>query len=179
MLKKALIVFTIMGLLTACGGNKDEAGKEAQNVANKAKVEAKKMSNRGDFTTAEELEKMDLDSREFNWDDIYLSEQTFTDILYRFTEPNDQGNVLLKEAELVDTNTVELVVNNSQGESLENSLQAVSLDSIVRQLYKHSELYTGEEPHIRMMDLDGVVLAENKEPIHFGDIDKKKAKGKK
>jgi len=176
LLKKALIVFTIMGLLTACGGNEDKAGKEAQNVANK--VQAKKMANRGDFTTAEELEAMDLDSRNFKWEDIYLSEQTFNDILNRFTEPNDQGDVLLKRAELVDTDTVEIVVNNAGGESLENSLQAVSLDSIVRQLYKHSELFNGEEPHIRMMDLNGVVLAENKEPIHFGQEEKKKGKEK-
>lgn len=172
MIKKALIVLTVLGLLTACGGNKDEAGKETQNAADK--IQAKKMANRGDFTTAEELEEMDFDSRDFKWEDIYLSEQTFNDILYRFTEPNDQGYALLKRAELVDLNTVELEINNSEGESLENSLQAVSLDSIVRQLYKHSELYNGEEPHIRMMDLNGVVLAENKEPIRFGDKVKKK-----
>ncbi|KMJ57186.1 hypothetical protein AB685_17405 [Bacillus sp. LL01] len=175
MLKKALIFFTILGLLTACGGNKDEAGKETQNAADK--VQAKKMANRGDFTTAEELEEMDFDSKDFKWEDIYLSEQTFNDILYRFTEPNDQGDVLLKRAELVEWDTVELVINNSEGDSLENSLQAVFLDSIVRQLYKHSELYNGEEPHIRTMDLNRVVLAENKEPINFGQ-GKKKGKGK-
>jgi hypothetical protein len=171
-----MIVFTIMGLLTACGGNKDEAGKETKNAT--SKDQAKEMAHRGDFTTAEELEAMDFDSKDFKWEDIYLSEQTFNDLLYSFTDPNDQGDVLLERAELVEWDTVELVINNSEGDSLENSLQAVFFDSIVRQLYKHSELYDGTEPHIRMMDLNGVVLAENKEPINFGEEEKKKEKGK-
>ncbi|WP_010191599.1 hypothetical protein [Bacillus sp. m3-13] len=87
------------------------------------------MTNRVDFTTAEELEEMDMDSKDFNWEDIYLSEQTFNDLLYSFTKQNDQGDVLLHRAQLVEWDTVELVINNSEGDSLENSLQAVFLDS--------------------------------------------------
>ncbi|WP_096155643.1 hypothetical protein [Bacillus sp. FJAT-45066] len=172
MIRKLFVVVCIMGLLTACGGN-DEAEKEStKDEAKAGQKEGKKA--RGDFTTAEELETMDFDSKDFNWNDIYLSAETFNELLFRFTEADDQGELLLERAELVEFDTVELVFNNYEGNSLENSLQAVFLDSVVRQFYKHSELYEGEEPHIRVIDLDGLVIAENKEPIKFGEVEKKK-----
>ena len=172
-------MFAIIGLLTACGGNDEEAAKDKpKDGATQVQNKGEPTKVRGDFTTTEELANMDFDSKSFSWNDIYLSEQTFTELLFNLTEPDDQGEVVLGSAELVEWDTVELVINNYEGNSLKNSLQAVYLDSIVRQLYKHSELYDGEEPHIRVLDLEGFVIAENKEPIKLGEEEKKKEKGK-
>ena len=177
MFKKMFVIFTIIGLLTACGGN-DEAKDKSKEGATQEQKKGEPTKVRGDFTTTEELAQMDFDSKNFTWNDIYLSEQTFSELLFNLTEPDDQGEVVLERAELVEWDTVELVINNYEGDSLKNSLQAVYLDSIVRQFYKHSEFYDGEEPHIRVLDLDGLVIAENKEPIKLED-EKKKEKDKK
>jgi hypothetical protein len=48
-----------------------------------------------------------------------------------------------------------MVLNNSGGESLENQMQLISLDGFIRQFFKHSEHYQGDEPLIRIFDLNG------------------------
>ncbi|AST92983.1 hypothetical protein ACWE42_17575 [Sutcliffiella cohnii] len=163
---KAFLFLTVLCLLVACGNDEEKKKKEKEEATPKTEETQRQTGN---YTTLEELENMDISSENFNWDDIYISRETFNEILKGLTEPDAEEEVLIDRAEYIEPNTIEIVINNKEGESLENTFQAVFLDTFIRQFYKHSELYKEEEPRIRIVDLDEVVVAENTEPINFDE----------
>ncbi|MDM5283967.1 hypothetical protein [Peribacillus frigoritolerans] len=91
--------------------------------------------------------------------------------------PDDEETITYKSIELKDSKTIEMKVNNLDGGSFENSMQAAIMDAYIRELYKHSELYDDKkEPTIRTVDLSHTVIAENKKPIEFDEDSEQKPK---
>ncbi|WP_028392141.1 DUF4352 domain-containing protein [Bacillus cihuensis] len=157
-LVKTLVVGIMASIfLVACSNDNG-----AEKVEKPAKVQK-------EFTTMEEMKKIDWENPDkAEWDKVYISEKTFKDLLKEFTTPDEEGVITYKDAQLKDDKTIELKVNNSDGESLENVMQAAILDTFVREFYKHSELYDDKkEPTIRTIDLSGTLIAENKKAIDY------------
>lgn len=154
---KTLAIGLLSGLLlTACGNN----GGEGANKAQEPKQEQKK------FTSMEELKKLDFENPDKNqWEKIYLSKDTFQTFLKAMKSADDQGTVNYKDAQLKDSKTIELTANNSDGGSLENTMQAAVMDAYLREVYKHSELFDDKkEPTITTVDLNGTEIASNNQP---------------
>jgi hypothetical protein len=106
-----------------------------------------------------------------------MPKKDFKKILKQMAGPDDEGTITYKSIELKDSKTIEMKVNNSDGGSFENSMQAAIMDAYIRELYKHSELYDDKkEPTIRTVDLSNTVIAENKKPIEFDEDSEQKPK---
>lgn len=157
---KSLLVGVLSAMILAACSDSTNGGAE--------KVEEPKQEKK-EFSTIEDLEKLDFENGdESQWDNIYISEKDFKTLLKEFAGPDDTGETLYKEIKLKDSKTIELVANNSGGDSLENAMQAVVMDAYIRAFYKHSELYDDKkEPTIRTVDLSNTVIAENDKPVEF------------
>ncbi|WP_285767531.1 hypothetical protein [Peribacillus sp. SI8-4] len=159
LLKVLIIGLLSVILLSACSDSSNGDVK---------KVEEPKKEQK-EFSTLEDFSKIDFENPDKEaWAKIYMPKKDFKTILKQMSGPDDDGTITYKSIELKDSKTIEMKVNNSDGGSFENSMQAAIMDAYIRELYKHSELYDDKkEPTIRTVDLSNTVIAENKKPIEF------------
>lgn len=157
-------LLSISLLLSACGSeenaNKVESPKQEENHNDKTEegtgLEALKGKNLEEIT-AEDWEKVNLSKKQFN---NWLSD---------LEKPNETGEIIINKTEMTDDKTISIVLNNSDGDTFENTLTAPIFDAFVRQVYKHSKYYKDEEPTIVFSDLTGYKIAEINEPIEFDE----------
>ncbi|MGJ7922326.1 DUF4352 domain-containing protein [Neobacillus sp. LXY-4] len=164
MLKRFIIVsigLLIPILLVSCFVDVESTNQKVEEIGQEKR----------EFTSLDELGNFDWKNQNhFDWDKLYFSKQDFKEILLRITDENENGKSLYSDAELVDNKTVVLTVNNSDGASFENLIQAAVMDTFIRQFYAHTELFDDQkDPVIRSQDLAGTVIAENNGPIDFDE----------
>ncbi|MEW9502631.1 hypothetical protein [Jeotgalibacillus marinus] len=164
----SLLVLALLLVLSACGA--DES-KEADDQNDQGTSETNQSSNNEDDNESEEdldLDELDMDNlTEEDWENLHLSKKQFDQLLDYFTEPDgEDGEVVFNTVEMTNDKEIVMTVNNSDGESLENSI-TVLMGEIVRQFYNRSDYYKNEEPTIKIVDLSGFVISETDEPIDF------------
>ncbi|RNF38363.1 hypothetical protein [Planococcus salinus] len=124
-----------------------------------------------DESCNQELLKQDLhDISDQEWEVIYLSKNDFDQYLSDLSKAGEAGmqlvaNVKMNQGEIIIT------LNNRDGESLDNLFAAPYFDTLIRRLYVNSAYFDNQQPTIIVKDLNGTVLAENKEAMDTGKID--------
>lgn len=152
--------------LGACGSG----GNTASKVEEPKQGEAQSSKENDEGTGLEEIEGKDLDSLTAeDWKKINLSKKQFDTFLNGLTEEDENGEIAINKAEMADDSTIEITLNNSDGDTLENTFTAPILDAFVRELYKHSAYFKDDEPTIIFSDLTGFEVAKITEPIDLGD----------
>ncbi|WP_404349058.1 DUF4352 domain-containing protein [Sutcliffiella horikoshii] len=160
-IKLILGMVIFVGILAACGSEesskKVDAPKEGASAGNSEESEAN-------------LEDIDWENMsESDWEDINLSKKQFEQLLEEMTTPDESGEIIYSEAKMEDDTNIVITLNNSDGDTLENSMIAPFTDAIIRQFYKHSAFFNNEEPTIKVVDLSGFVVIENNEELEFDE----------
>jgi len=149
-------MLVLLFILSACGG--EEA----------TKVKEEKKASAAETTSVADLEEMDLENMtEEDWDKINLSKKEFKKMLDAMAEADEDGEIAISSAKLTNDETIEVELNNSDGDTLENAMTAAIMDSIIREFYKHSVYYDDKEPTIVFNDLTGYTILENDKPIEY------------
>lgn len=157
-MKKLLFgsMLVLLFILSACGG--EEA----------TKVKEEKKASAAETTSVADLEEVDLENMtEEDWDKINLSKKEFKKMLDAMAEADEDGEIAISSAKLTNDETIEVELNNSDGDTLENAMTAAIMDSIIREFYKHSVYYDDKEPTIVFNDLTGYTILENDKPIEY------------
>ncbi len=149
--------------LGACGND----GKPASKVEEPRQGESQSESN-NEGTGLEALEGKDFESLSAeDWEKINLSKKQFELFLEGLAEEDENGEIVINKAEMSDDNTIKIVFNNSDGDTLENTITAPIFDAFIREIYKHSKYFKDNEPTILFSDLTGYTIAEITEPIDW------------
>ncbi|MEC0305027.1 DUF4352 domain-containing protein [Terribacillus saccharophilus] len=149
-------MLVLLFILSACGG--EEA----------TKVKEEKKASAAETTSVADLEEMDLENMtEEDWDKINLSKKEFKKMLDAMAEADEDGEIAISSAKLTNDETIEVELNNSDGDTLENAMTAAIMDSIIREFYKHSVYCDDKEPTIVFNDLTGYTILENDKPIEY------------
>ncbi|SEN46109.1 protein of unknown function [Terribacillus saccharophilus] len=168
-MKKLLFgsMLVLLFILSACGG--EEA----------TKVKEEKKASAAETTSVADLEEMDLENMtEEDWDKINLSKKEFKKMLDAMAEADEDGEIAISSAKLTNDETIEVELNNSDGDTLENAMTAAIMDSIIREFYKHSVYYDDKEPTIVFNDLTGYTILENDKPIEYEEDESASSDGK-
>lgn len=168
-MKKLLFgsMLVLLFILSACGG--EEA----------TKVKEEKKASAAETTSEADLEEMDLENMtEEDWDKINLSKKEFKKMLDAMAEADEDGEIAISSAKLTNDETIEVELNNSDGDTLENAMTAAIMDSIIREFYKHSVYYDDKEPTIVFNDLTGYTILENDKPIEYEEDESASSDGK-
>ncbi|MEC0281643.1 DUF4352 domain-containing protein [Terribacillus saccharophilus] len=168
-MKKLLFgsILVLLFILSACGG--EEA----------TKVKEEKKASAAETTSVADLEEMDLENMtEEDWDKINLSKKEFKKMLGAMAEADEDGEIAISSAKLTNDETIEVELNNSDGDTLENAMTAAIMDSIIREFYKHSVYYDDKEPTIVFNDLTGYTILENDKPIEYEEDESASSDGK-
>ncbi|WP_051748269.1 DUF4352 domain-containing protein [Terribacillus saccharophilus] len=168
-MKKLLFgsILVLLFILSACGG--EEA----------TKVKEEKKASAAETTSVADLEEMDLENMtEEDWDKINLSKKEFKKMLDAMAEADEDGEIAISSAKLTNDETIEVELNNSDGDTLENAMTAAIMDSIIREFYKHSVYYDDKEPTIVFNDLTGYTILENDKPIEYEEDESASSDGK-
>ncbi|MGG1592527.1 DUF4352 domain-containing protein [Terribacillus saccharophilus] len=168
-MKKLLFgsMLVLLFILSACGG--EEA----------TKVKEEKKASAAETTSVSDLEEMDLENMtEEDWDKINLSKKEFKKMLDAMAEADEDGEIAISSAKLTNDETIEVELNNSDGDTLENAMTAAIMDSIIREFYKHSVYYDDKEPTIVFNDLTGYTILENDKPIEYEEDESASSDGK-
>ncbi|MCM3663485.1 DUF4352 domain-containing protein [Mesobacillus subterraneus] len=167
MKKKLLLGTAVISLslfLGACGSE------ESASKVDEPKKEANSASEKDEGTGLEAFEGKDFEEiTAEDWKKINLSKKQFKNWLAEMEKPDESGQIMINKAEITDDNTIEIKLNNSDGDTLENSMTAPILDALIREIYKHSAYYKKDEPKIIFTDLTGFKIAEITEPVDFGE----------
>lgn len=160
-------MLVLLFILSACGG--EEA----------TKVKEEKKASAAETTSEADLEEMDLENMtEEDWDKINLSKKEFKKMLDAMAEADEDGEIAISSAKLTNDETIEVELNNSDGDTLENAMTAAIMDSIIREFYKHSVYYDDKEPTIVFNDLTGYTILENDKPIEYEEDESASSDGK-
>lgn len=168
-MKKLLFgsMLVLLFILSACGG--EEA----------TKVKEEKKASAAETASVADLEEMDLENMtEEDWDKINLSKKEFKKMLDAMAEADEDGEIAISSAKLTNDETIEVELNNSDGDTLENAMTAAIMDSIIREFYKHSVYYDDKEPTIVFNDLTGYTILENDKPIEYEEDESASSDGK-
>lgn len=178
-------------LLSACGNshssssdsNQKQAGRQTAAVEESAKhydEAADKATTNTLESTMDELspvpdeqseqaieQEIELEAKLNMWtteelEGVPLSKKEFNQLLTEMIEEDDEANPF-REITLLDEQTLKVVFNNSDGDSLENMLIAPIFDGVLRNLYMSSTYYQNEQqPIIQFVDSSGELIAENR-----------------
>lgn len=155
------------GILAACGGEEDSAKKVEDPKENTAAVEEEEEGSGFESLEGKKPEEITAE----DWEKVDLSKKQFDKFLKGMTEPDEEtGEININKAEMTDDKTIELTLNNSDGDTLENSMTAPFMDAFIREFYKHSDYYKDEEPTIIVKDLSGFKIMENNKPLEFDEL---------
>lgn len=158
------IVITLSLFLGACGSE------ESASKVEDPKKETNSAAKTNEGTGLEAFEGKDLeDITAEDWKKINLSKKQFKNWLAEMEKADESGQIMINKAEITDDNTIEIKLNNSDGDTLENSMTAPILDALIREIYKHSAYYKKDEPKIIYTDLTGFKIAEITEPVDFSE----------
>lgn len=170
MLKKFLLslgLVVFLAMLTACGA--DDTAKKVEEPKEENKATEEKTEEEGNGLEA--LQGKDLEEiTAEDWEKVNLSKKQFDEFIKSLSGPDEEtGEITINKAEMPDDKTILFTLNNSDGDTLENSITVPFMDALIRQIYKHSKYYKDEEPTIKYSDLTGYTIAEITEPIEFDE----------
>lgn len=103
-----------------------------------------------------------------DWESLHLSKSDFDQFLSGLTERSENGLQQVAKVEM-KAEDIRLVLDNNDGETLDNLMAAPFLDTKVRQAYLQSAYFNGQQPMIVIMDGGGTVLSETNEPLELAD----------
>lgn len=112
----------------------------------------------------QELEEISAADRE----SLHLTKSDFDEFLSGLSEQGEQGFEQVAKVEMKAEN-IRLVLDNADGETLDNLMAAPFLDTKVRQAYLQSDYFNGQQPMIIIMDGGGSVLSETAEPLQLAN----------
>lgn len=154
-MKKRMLCFGIAGALLLSGCSQEDAHMETQAAHQATKEESANL-----HLLDQELE--DISAEE--WESMHLSETDFDQFLSSLPEKDEKGFQEISEVSMKGTD-IRIVLNNTNGDTLDNLLSAPFLDAKVRQAYLQSAYFDGRQPAIQIMDSAGTVLSDTDEPL--------------
>ncbi|MDN7244502.1 hypothetical protein QWY16_14315 [Planococcus shenhongbingii] len=98
------------------------------------------------------------------WETLYLSKEDF-DLYLTQLQVKDANGVQEIDEVKMGSGKISIILNNHDGESLDNLMAAPFLDTMVRQVYIRSAYYQGKQPTIIISDLSGTLLSKTVEPL--------------
>lgn len=128
-----------------------------------------------DSTSSEESRHLELldqelhETTEKDWELIYLSKDDYDRLLNDLSKPDEDGVQPIADIR-THNEEISVILNNRDGESLENLFTAPFFDTLIRRMYINSAYYQSQQPLIKIMDLDGTILAENKDVMDSSGI---------
>lgn len=154
--------------LAACGP--DETAKKVDDPKEESSEESGKNSNNNenglDAIKGKSLDEITAE----DWAKINLSKKQFEEFLSTLTEPDKEtGEININKVEMLDDSTIEIILNNSDGDTFENQILSPIMDAFVREVYKHSAFYKDKEPTIIVKDLTGYKIMENDKPLELNE----------
>ncbi|WP_394136818.1 DUF4352 domain-containing protein [Cytobacillus oceanisediminis] len=160
--------FLSLSLVLGACGSSEETAKKVEDPKSEEKTSASDSKEEG--TGLESLKGKDLEEiTAEDWEKVNLSKKQFENWLKEMEKPDDSGEIMINKAEMTDDKTINITFNNSDGDTLENSMTAPIMDAFIREVYKHSAFYKKDEPTIVYSDLTGYKIAEINEPIEFDE----------
>lgn len=157
-MKKILLFFGLSAAIMLAGCSQEDSHMEEQKPVTASGAQESANLHLLD----QELE--DISAEE--WESIHLSEADFDQFLSSLIQENEQGFQEVSEVAMKSAD-IRIVLNNSEGETLDNLLSAPFLDAKVRQAYLQSAYYDGQQATIRITDAEGTVLSDTNEPLNF------------
>lgn len=149
---------TILSLGLFAGCDREKITKE-----DKREVQKSADSMEEETDTNKNIDLLNDDFESFSkedWEKIHLSKRDFKKFLKEISEKDNNTEEIPIKATLIDNKTIEVVFDNSDGESLENIISVPIYDAFIRQLYIHSSYYEDKQPFIRFLDNDGHLIGE-------------------
>ena len=119
------------------------------------------------------LELLDQELHEITdkeWELIHLAKDDFDRLLKDLSKPDKDGIQIVADINR-NQEEISVILNNTDGESLENLFTAPFFDTLIRRMYVNSAYFKNRQPTIKIMDLDGTVLAENEDVMDPSGID--------
>jgi hypothetical protein len=160
----AAVAISLSLFLGGCG-SEESASKVEEPKKNTSSAPEKDEGTGLEAIEGKELEEITAE----DWKKINLSKKQFNNWLAEMEKPDDSGQIMINKVEMTDDKTIQIKLNNSDGDTLENSMTAPILDAFIREIYKRSAYYKKDEPKIVFTDLTGFKIAEITEPIDFGE----------
>lgn len=107
---------------------------------------------------------------EKEWELIHLSRDDFDRLLNELSKSDKDGSQITSEIRK-NQEEITVILNNTDGESLENLFTAPYFDTVIRKMYVNSAYYENRQPVIKVMDLNGTVLAEYENVMDASGVD--------